>query len=95
MKITQKDVKYIANLSRLSMSDEEIETLGSQLNAIIQYVEQLNTLDCSDIEPTSHAIPLNNVVRDDLLTTSLSPKDAMKNAPDHKEKFYRVPKIIE
>jgi aspartyl-tRNA(Asn)/glutamyl-tRNA(Gln) amidotransferase subunit C len=95
MKITTKDVKHIANLSRLYLSDNEIETFSGQLSSIIEYVEQLNSLDTSNIEPTSHVIPLNNVMIDDIPAASLPVEDALKNAPDSTEKFYRVPKIIE
>jgi aspartyl-tRNA(Asn)/glutamyl-tRNA(Gln) amidotransferase subunit C len=95
MKITTEDVKHIANLSRLYLSDNEIETFSGQLSSIIEYVEQLNSLDTSNIEPTSHVIPLNNVMRDDIPAASLPVEDALKNAPDSTEKFYRVPKIIE
>lgn len=95
MRITSEDVKHIARLSRLSLSDKEIETFSWQLSSIIEYVEQLNSLDTDNIEPTSHVIPLNNVMRDDIPSVSLSVGDALKNAPDSTEKFYRVPKIIE
>ncbi len=95
MKITQEDVKHIARLSRLYLSEEEISAFGGQLNSIIEYVEQLNGLDTSSVEPTSHVIPLNNVMRDDIPKPSLPVKEALKNAPDATEKFYRVPKIIE
>jgi aspartyl-tRNA(Asn)/glutamyl-tRNA(Gln) amidotransferase subunit C len=95
MKITVEDVKHIARLSRLSMSDSEIEIFSGQLSSIIEYVEQLNSLDTGNIEPTSHVIPLKNVMRNDILLGSLDRKIALQNAPDATDKFYRVPKIIE
>ncbi len=95
MRITSEDVKHIASLSRLSLSDKEIDIFSGQLNSIIEYVEQLNSLDTGNIEPTSHVIPLNNIMRDDIPAASLPVEDALKNAPDSTEKFYRVPKIIE
>jgi len=95
MKIRVEDVKHIAQLSRLSMSDKEIEMFSGQLSSTIEYIEQLNSLDTNNIEPTSHVIPLKNVMRDDFPSASLSAKDALRNAPDCTEKFYRVPKIIE
>jgi aspartyl-tRNA(Asn)/glutamyl-tRNA(Gln) amidotransferase subunit C len=95
MKITNEDVKHIARLSRLYLSDKEIETFSGQLNSIIEYVEQLDSLDTRNVEPTSHVIPLKNVMRGDILTQSLPAEDALKNAPDAAGKFYRVPKIIE
>jgi aspartyl-tRNA(Asn)/glutamyl-tRNA(Gln) amidotransferase subunit C len=95
MRISKEEVKHIAGLSRLSLSEEDMETFGIQLNKIIEYVEQLNRLDTADVEPTSHAIPLKNVMRDDVPRASLTKEEALKNAPDSTEKFYRVPKIIE
>jgi len=95
MKITVEDVKHIARLSRLSMSDSEIEIFSGQLSSIIEYVEQLNSLDTGNIELTSHVIPLKNVMRDDILSGSLDREGALQNAPDAIDKFYRVPKIID
>lgn len=93
--ITHDDVLHIARLSRLSLSETETATYGDQLNAIIAYVEQLNNLDTSAVEPTSHVIPLRNVTREDSVRPSLPREEALQNAPDATERFYRVPKIIE
>lgn len=95
MKITKEEVKHIAKLSRLSLTEAETDTFGSQLNTIIEHVEQLDRIDTGGVEPTSHVIPLRNVMRDDSPGVSLPRGDALKNAPDSTEKFYRVPKIIE
>lgn len=95
MKITNEEVIKIANLSRLALEDKDVEIFGRQLNTIIEYVEQLNRLDTSGIEPTSHVLPLNNVMRDDIHSDSLNRQNALQNAPDCTEKFYRVPQIIE
>lgn len=95
MAITGKEVGAIAQLSRLNLSYGEIETFTGQLGAIIDYVELLNTLDTTGIEPTSHVLPLKNVMRDDKPAVSLPREEALKNAPDATEKFYRVPQIIE
>jgi len=88
-------VEYIAKLARLSVSEEEKELFGSQLNGILSYVEKLNELDTRDVEPTSHVLSLSNVMRDDVTRPSLSREEALMNPPDHTDKFYRVPKIIE
>lgn len=93
--ITHDDVLHIARLSRLSLSETETATYGNQLNAIIAYVEQLNNLDTGAVEPTSHVIPLQNVTREDSVRPSLPREEALRNAPDATERFYRVPKIIE
>lgn len=89
-------VEYIAKLARLSVSEEEKELFGLQLNSILSYMEKLDELDTKDIEPTSHVLSLSNVMRDDIPAgCSIPREDALMNAPDHTDKFYRVPKIIE
>jgi aspartyl-tRNA(Asn)/glutamyl-tRNA(Gln) amidotransferase subunit C len=95
MKISREEIEHIALLARLSLSEEEKDLFGSQLSSILDYVEKLNELDTKDIEPTSHVLPLNNVMRDDVPVPSVSREAALINAPSHTEKFFRVPKIIE
>lgn len=93
--ISQDDVQQIARLARLALREGEAASFGTQLNSILTYVEQLNVLDTSSVEPTAHAIPLQNVVRDDTVRQSLAREEALQNAPDATDRFYRVPKIIE
>lgn len=88
-------IDHIANLARLSLSGEERELFGSQLESILSYMDTLNELDTGAIEPTSHVLAIRNVTRADINTPSLGREDALANAPDKTEKFYRVPKIIE
>lgn len=88
-------IEHLSRLARLSLSDTEKELFGSQLESILTYMEKLNELDTRDVEPTSHVLSLNNIVREDRPGVSLDREDALTNAPDHTEKFYRVPKIIE
>jgi aspartyl-tRNA(Asn)/glutamyl-tRNA(Gln) amidotransferase subunit C len=95
MKISREEIEHIATLARLSLSGEEKELFGSQLSSILDYMEKLNELDTEDIEPTSHVLLLSNVMRDDTARPSIPKEDALMNAPDHTDKFYRVPKIIE
>jgi aspartyl-tRNA(Asn)/glutamyl-tRNA(Gln) amidotransferase subunit C len=95
MKITDKEVRHIARLSRLFLTEEEVTIFKSQLNTILDYVEQLNSLDTSEVEPTAHVIPLKNIMRDDIAEPSLSQQEILRNAPDATDKFFRVPKIIE
>ncbi|NWF51782.1 MAG: Asp-tRNA(Asn)/Glu-tRNA(Gln) amidotransferase subunit GatC [Nitrospirae bacterium] len=95
MKISREEIEHIALLSRLYLSEEEKELYGSQLSRILDYMEKLNELDTKDVEPTSHVLPLCNVMRDDILRPSIPKENALANAPDHTDKFYRVPKIIE
>ena len=95
MAITLKDVEHVANLARLEFSDEEKKTLMNQLNRILEYMEKLNELDTSKVEPLSHVIPLTNVFREDKVKPSLSVSDVLKNAPAKTDKFFKVPKVIE
>ncbi len=95
MKISKEEIEHIAVLARLSLPEEEKEIFGSQLSNILDYMEKLNELDTKGIEPTSHVLTLSNVMRDDIPRPSIPKEDALMNAPDHTEKFFRVPKIIE
>jgi aspartyl-tRNA(Asn)/glutamyl-tRNA(Gln) amidotransferase subunit C len=95
LKISKEEIEHIAVLARLSLPEEEKELFGSQLSNILDYMEKLNELDTKGIEPTSHVLTLSNVMRDDIPMPSIPKEDALMNAPDHTEKFFRVPKIIE
>jgi len=95
MKISKEEIEHIATLARLSLSGEEKELFCSQLSSVLNYMEKLNELDTKDVEPTSHVLSLSNVMRDDIPEPSIPKEAALMNAPDHTEKFFRVPKIIE
>jgi len=95
MKISKEEVKHIAMLSRLDLDEKEIAVYQDQLSRILEYVEKLNEIDTSHVEPVSHVIELNNVMRQDIVKPSLPRDEALKNAPDPSDKFFRVPKIIE
>ena len=88
-------IEHLAQLARLSVSDNEKTLFADQIDSILSYMDKLNELDTSTVEPTSHVISLSNVVREDLLKDSLQRENALRNAPDRTDKFYRVPKIIE
>jgi aspartyl-tRNA(Asn)/glutamyl-tRNA(Gln) amidotransferase subunit C len=94
MPVTIKDVEHVAKLARLTFSDEEKEKLTHQLNQILDYIEKLNELDTTTVEPLSHVIDLKNVFREDKARPSIPPEEALKNAPAKTEKFFRVPKVI-
>lgn len=94
MSVTLKDVEYIAKLARLEFSEEEKQKFTHQLNDILAYVEQLNKLDTSKVEPLSHVIELSNVFRDDEVKPGLTTEEALKNAPAKSDKFFKVPKVI-
>ena len=89
------DIHYVAHLARISLTAEEEARLGPQLVQILGYVEQLQRLDVTTIEPTAHAVPLSNVVRPDQVQPSLPPELALKNAPAQANGLFVVPKIVE
>lgn len=95
MKISSADVEKIANLARLDLKDGEAASYGSQLSNIMAYIEKLNELDTDNIAPTTHVGGLKNVTRPDETAPPLSNDEALSNAPDPSNGFYRVPKIIE
>jgi aspartyl-tRNA(Asn)/glutamyl-tRNA(Gln) amidotransferase subunit C len=95
MKITKQEVEHVARLARLELSEQEKETLTDQLSNILTYVEQLNELDTKGVEPTSHVLDINNVMRDDAPEASLPQDRALANGPDKALGHYKVPKIIE
>jgi aspartyl-tRNA(Asn)/glutamyl-tRNA(Gln) amidotransferase subunit C len=95
MKITKKEVEYVARLARLALSEAEKEKMTAQLDSILQYVDTLNKLDTKNVEPTSHVLPLNNVWREDITRPSTPRDEILANAPDQAEGFYKVKKVIE
>lgn len=88
-------IDHLSRLARLALTEEEKSRYGDQLDNILQYVEKLNELDTTGIEPTAHVISISNVMREDSARPSLRREDALMNAPDKTDAFYRVPKIIE
>jgi aspartyl-tRNA(Asn)/glutamyl-tRNA(Gln) amidotransferase subunit C len=95
MKITRVEVEHVARLARLDLSEVELDTFTVQMDAILAYVEKLNSLDTEGIVPTSHAVPMENAFREDVLVPSIGVENAVANAPNHAESFFRVPKVIE
>jgi aspartyl-tRNA(Asn)/glutamyl-tRNA(Gln) amidotransferase subunit C len=93
--ISREDVAHVARLARLALTDAELETIREQLNAILAHIDALKAVDTSGIEPTSHAVPQFNVMRDDAPGPCLSIDEALANAPDRAGDFFRVPRIIE
>lgn len=94
MSVTRKDVEYIAQLARLRFKEEELENFTHQLNEILNYVEKLNELDTTNVEPLNHPIENVNVFRNDELRPSVQTEAALKNAPDRTDEFFKVPKVI-
>ena len=94
MSVTRKDVEHIAELARLKFKEDELENFTEQLNEILSYVEKLNELDTENVLPLSHPVEGDNVFREDEVKASVDRKDALRNAPDSDDEFFRVPKVI-
>ena len=94
-KITLRDVEHVARLARLDLSGAEKERMRRELDSILSYIDKLRALDTTGVEPTSHAVPLTNVMRDDVEKPSLAREAMLANAPDRRGELFRVPKIIE
>ncbi|MBI4595976.1 MAG: Asp-tRNA(Asn)/Glu-tRNA(Gln) amidotransferase subunit GatC [Candidatus Tectomicrobia bacterium] len=95
MKITLQQVDHVARLARLELSDEDRMKFTKQLNDILVYIEKLNELDTSEVEPTSHVLPILNVFRHDQISSSLEIEESLANAPKKEGLFFQIPKIIE
>lgn len=94
MKITSEEVKYIANLARLDLSAEELESLTGQLDQILSYVTLLNELNTEGVAPTTHTIAVENAFRPDELGASLSQEEALANGPQVNGEAFVVPRVI-
>jgi aspartyl-tRNA(Asn)/glutamyl-tRNA(Gln) amidotransferase subunit C len=94
-RISIDQVKHVAHLARLAITEEEAAMFQKQLDAIITYAEQLNELDTTNVEPTSHVLAMKNVMREDEPKQGLPIEEVVKNAPDHKDGYIRVPSILE
>jgi aspartyl-tRNA(Asn)/glutamyl-tRNA(Gln) amidotransferase subunit C len=95
MKITKEEVEHVAYLARLKFNAQEEELFTTQLNSILDYMEQLGKVDTTNVEPTFHAVAGKNVFREDAVAPSISQDLSLSNAPDRDRGFFRVPKIIE
>ncbi len=95
MSISKKDVEYIASLSRMHVAPEKLEGFTKNLTDIVGYVEQLQKLDLKDIKPTSHAVPLSNALREDVIKPSFSNSQALSIAVESKDGCFKVPLVIE
>ena len=94
MPITLKDVEYVAGLAKLELTQEEKIRFQKELDNIIKYIDQLNELNTDNVPITSHVIPLKNVLREDKVLPSLAQDKALANAPQKKDGFFKVPKVI-
>lgn len=95
MPISKAQVKYTADLARIAIKEEELKTLSKQLQKIVDFIDKLKTLNITQVEPTSHVLPIENVFRADKLTASLKIEDTLKSAPSQEGNFFKVPKVVE
>ena len=95
MRITKEEVKYVAELARLYLSEDEIEEFTVQLDNILGYIDQLNELDVKDVLPTSQSISAENVLKEDVVDNTFKKELSISNAPLQEKGFFKVPKVIE
>jgi len=95
MAIDRETVKHVAHLARLKVETQELEKLSQQLQEILNFIDQLNKVQIKNINPTSHILPINNVLREDKPRDSLTVSDVLANAPQKEDNFFIVPKVIE
>jgi aspartyl-tRNA(Asn)/glutamyl-tRNA(Gln) amidotransferase subunit C len=95
MRLTREQVEHVALLGRLELTEEEIERFTTQLNAILEYVEQLNGVDAADVPPTSHVVPMEHPLRDDEVRGSIAPESVLEHAPDASGDTFRVPRVVD
>lgn len=93
--ISKEQVKHVAHLARLSVTDEEATMFEEQLSSIITYAELLNEVDTTDVQPTTHVLELTNVMRKDEATKGLTKEEILKNAPSRQDGQFKVPSILE
>jgi aspartyl-tRNA(Asn)/glutamyl-tRNA(Gln) amidotransferase subunit C len=93
--VTKEEVEHVARLARLGISEGEKELFAQQLSAILEFAGSLNKLDTKDVLPTSHAIPMKNVLRQDKVIACENVDDILANAPEKEDHMFKVPKILE
>lgn len=95
MKVDQETLHKIAHLSRLEVKPDEEATLLTSLNGVLTWMEQLNEVDTTGVEPLTHMSVETNVLREDAVANHLSREQALANAPQHDDQFFEVPKVLE
>jgi aspartyl-tRNA(Asn)/glutamyl-tRNA(Gln) amidotransferase subunit C len=93
--ISREEVAHLARLSRLAVTEDELDTFAGQLDVILQAVARVGEVAAEDIPPTSHSVPLTNVLRDDVEVPCLLPEEALAAAPDPENGRFRVPRILD
>ena len=95
MSLSIEEVRKVAKLARLEMTDADLSTMADQLNNILGYVDQLQEVNTDGVEPLAHPLPVHNVFREDILAPSLTPDEALQNAPNRLANFFGVPAVFD
>lgn len=95
MQVTKELVEYVANLSRIRLDEKQTEKMINELGAIVDYMDILNQIDTENVEPLSHVFSITNVMRDDEVKESYARDELLKNAPDHTDETFVVPKTVD
>lgn len=93
-KLTEQKIRQVAKLARLNVTDDEIASLTRDLTAILGFVDQLDELDTSNVEPLAHCLPIHNILRQDEIRPSLTNAQALANAPSPHGGFFTIPKVL-
>ena len=93
-RITPDDVRHVARLARLEVTDEEVELFAGQLDAVLDHAQDVESLDTAGVPPTAHPLPLVNVLRDDVPLASLDRDEVLASAPSAEDGRFRVPRIL-
>ena len=94
MAISEEQVRHVAFLARLALSDDQVSRLTGELSGILEHIEQIQELDLADVEPSAHALDAVNVMRPDEVRPGLDRDDALLNAPESEDGFFGIPKIV-
>ncbi len=94
VEITRAEVAHLADLARIDLDDAELDHLAPQLSVILESVASIGAVAADDIPPTSHALPLTNVFREDVVTPGLTAEQALSGAPAHEQQRFSVPRIL-
>ena len=93
-RLTLEQVRHVAKLARLALPEEKLEKFSGQLGSILHYIEKINQVDTSGVEPMAHALPVKNVLRGDVPEPGLPIEAVLQNAPETDGRFFKVPKVI-
>lgn len=94
MPISEEDVRHVATLARLALTDEQVSTLTGELGSILGHIDELRKLELDDVEPTAHPLDMVNSMRPDEVRPGLSREDALRNAPESEDGAFVIPRIV-